>query len=42
MKGFVDDIEEMTEQNSDFRRVLFRSLTVPWQMSWLSARWSGR
>jgi mannose-6-phosphate isomerase-like protein (cupin superfamily) len=23
MKGFVDDIEEMTEHNSDFRRVLY-------------------
>ena len=23
MKGFVDDIEEMTEENSDFRRVLY-------------------
>jgi mannose-6-phosphate isomerase-like protein (cupin superfamily) len=23
MKGFVDDIEDMTEHNSDFRRVLY-------------------
>ena len=23
MKGFVDDIEEVTERNSDFRRVLY-------------------
>jgi mannose-6-phosphate isomerase-like protein (cupin superfamily) len=23
MKGFVDDIEEQTEENSDFRRVLY-------------------
>lgn len=23
MKGFVDDIEELTENNSDFRRVLY-------------------
>jgi mannose-6-phosphate isomerase-like protein (cupin superfamily) len=23
MRGFVDDIEDMTEQNSDFRRVLY-------------------
>jgi hypothetical protein len=23
MKGFVDDIEDLTEQNSDFRRVLY-------------------
>jgi len=23
MRGFVDDIEEMTEHNSDFRRVLY-------------------
>lgn len=23
MKGFVDDIEELTEENSDFRRVLY-------------------
>jgi mannose-6-phosphate isomerase-like protein (cupin superfamily) len=23
MKGFVDDIEELTERNSDFRRVLY-------------------
>ena len=23
MKGFVDDIEELTEQNTDFRRVLY-------------------
>ena len=23
MKGFVGDIEEMTEENSDFRRVLY-------------------
>ena len=23
MKGFVDDIEDMTEENSDFRRVLY-------------------
>jgi mannose-6-phosphate isomerase-like protein (cupin superfamily) len=23
MKGFVDDIEQMTEHNSDFRRVLY-------------------
>jgi mannose-6-phosphate isomerase-like protein (cupin superfamily) len=23
MKGFVDDIEDMTEKNSDFRRVLY-------------------
>jgi mannose-6-phosphate isomerase-like protein (cupin superfamily) len=23
MKGFVDEIEDMTEQNSDFRRVLY-------------------
>jgi len=23
VKGFVDDIEEMTEENSDFRRVLY-------------------
>ncbi|HEU5248400.1 MAG TPA: cupin domain-containing protein [Thermoanaerobaculia bacterium] len=23
MKGFVNDIEDMTEQNSDFRRVLY-------------------
>jgi mannose-6-phosphate isomerase-like protein (cupin superfamily) len=23
MKGFVDDIEELTEQNGDFRRVLY-------------------
>ena len=25
MKGFADDIEELTEKNSDFRRVLYTS-----------------
>lgn len=25
MKGFVDDIEELTEDNNDFRRVLYTS-----------------
>ena len=23
MKGFVDDIEKLTEENTDFRRVLY-------------------
>ena len=23
MKGFVEDIEELTEENSDYRRVLY-------------------
>ena len=28
MKGFVDDIEELTEENADVRRVLYTAKTM--------------